>query len=141
MDYCEPDPARRILLLTVRFMLWNSHALKLLGLLDYGRAIADSRNYSPAGLAVPHGAMARAPARLDFITTIPQDVYRGSGCFVGIQTLAKALAQLNCDVAMITPDLHLPVLALERLSSTNICDGGHSGRAQSPSALTRTLTP
>ena len=41
-------------------------------------------------------------------------MYRGSGCFVGIQTLAKGLAQLNCDVAMITPELHLPVLALER---------------------------
>jgi glycosyltransferase involved in cell wall biosynthesis len=51
---------------------------------------------------------------MDFITTIPQDVYRGSGCFVGIQTLAKGLAQLNCDVAMITPEFHLPMLALER---------------------------
>src|SRR5688572_1790172 len=58
-----------------------------------------------------HGTPA---GRIDFITTIPQDVYRGSGCFVGIQTLAKGLAELRCDVAMITPDLHLPVLALER---------------------------
>jgi glycosyltransferase involved in cell wall biosynthesis len=58
-----------------------------------------------------HGTRAR---RMDFITTIPQDVYRGSGCFVGIQTLAKGLAQLNCDVAMITPELHLPVMALEQ---------------------------
>src|SRR5690349_8106107 len=56
----------------------------------------------------------RRVGRLDFITTIPQDVYRGSGCFVGIQTLAKGVAQLNCDVAMITPALHLPMLALER---------------------------
>ena len=63
------------------------------------------------GPAWSHGTRA---GRLDFITTIPQDVYRGSGCFVGIQTLAKGLAQLNCDVAMITPELHLPVLALER---------------------------
>src|SRR4051794_25615397 len=53
--------------------------------------------------------------RMDFITTIPQDVYRGSGCFVGIQTLAKGLAELNCDVAMITPEFHLPVLTLERI--------------------------
>ena len=79
-----------------------------------------------------HGTSA---GRLDFITTIPQDVYRGSGCFVGIQTLAKVSAQLNCDVEMITPDLHLPVLTLERLSSTSFCDGGRSGRTQSPSAL------
>ena len=63
------------------------------------------------GPAWSHGTRA---GRLDFITTIPQDVYRGSGCFVGIQTLAKGLAQLNCDVAMITPEFHLPVLALER---------------------------
>jgi glycosyltransferase involved in cell wall biosynthesis len=41
-------------------------------------------------------------------------VYRGSGCFVGIQTLAKGLAQLHCDVAMITPEFHVPVAALER---------------------------
>lgn len=54
-------------------------------------------------------------ARLDFITTIPQNVYRGSGCFVGIQTLAKALRQLNCDVEMIAPRHHLPALMLERI--------------------------
>jgi glycosyltransferase involved in cell wall biosynthesis len=63
------------------------------------------------GPAWSHGTRAR---RMDFITTIPQDVYRGSGCFVGIQTLAKGLAQLSCDVAMITPGFHLPMLALDR---------------------------
>ena len=66
----------------------------------------------PAG--GPAGADGTRAGRLDFITAIPQDVYRGSGCFVGIQTLAKGLAQLNCDVAMITPEFHLPVLMLER---------------------------
>ena len=64
------------------------------------------------GSAVSHGARA---GRLDFITAIPQNVYRGSGCFVGIQTLAKGLAQFDCDVAMITPELHLPALTLERI--------------------------
>jgi glycosyltransferase involved in cell wall biosynthesis len=63
------------------------------------------------GPAWSHGTRAR---RMDFITTIPQDVYRGSGCFVGIQTLAKGLSELNCDVAMITPEFHLPMLGLER---------------------------
>jgi glycosyltransferase involved in cell wall biosynthesis len=67
----------------------------------------------PAGLPpFSHGTPA---GRLDFITAIPQDVYRGSGCFVGIQTLAKGLAQLNCDVEMITPHRHLPALMLERI--------------------------
>ena len=64
------------------------------------------------GSAWSRGAQA---ARFDFITAIPQDVYRGSGCFVGIQTLAKALCQLNCDVEMIAPRHHLPVLMLERI--------------------------
>jgi glycosyltransferase involved in cell wall biosynthesis len=59
-----------------------------------------------------HGTRA---GRLDFITSIPQDVYRGSGCFVGIQTLAKGLAQLDCDVEMIVPRHHLPALLLERV--------------------------
>ncbi len=53
--------------------------------------------------------------RMDFITAIPQDVHRGSGCFVGIQTLAQGLAQISCDVAMVVPKLHLPVFSLERI--------------------------
>ena len=52
--------------------------------------------------------------RLDFITAIPQDVYRGSGCFVGIQTLAKGLAQLDCDVSLITPEFRFPLVTVER---------------------------
>jgi glycosyltransferase involved in cell wall biosynthesis len=67
---------------------------------------ADSRS------ACGHGTRA---GRLDFITAIPQNVYRGSGCFVGIQTLAKGLAQLNCDIEIIAPHHHLPVLMLERI--------------------------
>lgn len=54
-------------------------------------------------------------ARLDFITAIPQDVRRGSGCLVGIQTLAKGLAALECDVALVMPELHLPLFSLERI--------------------------
>lgn len=56
-----------------------------------------------------------AACRLDFITAIPQDVRRGSGCFVGIQTLAKGLAALQCNVNMVIPKLHLPVFSLERV--------------------------
>jgi len=56
-----------------------------------------------------------AACRLDFITAIPQDVRRGSGCFVGIQTLAKGLAALQCNVNMVIPKLHLPVFGLERV--------------------------
>lgn len=54
-------------------------------------------------------------ARLDFITAIPQDVRRGSGCLAGIQTLAKGLAALECDVALVMPGLHFPAFSLERI--------------------------
>jgi glycosyltransferase involved in cell wall biosynthesis len=70
---------------------------------------------APFRPTLPSPACGTRAARLDFITSIPQDVYRGSGCFVGIQTLAKGLAQLNCDVEMIAPHRHLPALMLERI--------------------------
>ena len=40
---------------------------------------------------------------LQFITAIPLDVRRGSGCYVGTRTLVEALRQLGIDVAMVTP--------------------------------------
>lgn len=51
--------------------------------------------------------------QLDFITAIPQDVRRGSGCLVGIQTLTKGLEDLGCDVALIAPQFHLPLSTFE----------------------------
>lgn len=51
--------------------------------------------------------------QLDFITAIPQDVRRGSGCLVGIQTLRKGLEDLGCDVALIAPQFHLPLSTFE----------------------------
>ena len=75
----------------------------------------NSRNHIHDWPVAPAWSRGAQAARLDFITAIPQDVYRGSGCFVGIQTLAKALCQLNCDVEMIAPRHHLPVLMLERI--------------------------
>lgn len=52
---------------------------------------------------------------LQFITAIPLDVTRGSGCFVGIQTLARGIRALGCEVELVTPSVHLPVFALERM--------------------------
>ncbi len=43
------------------------------------------------------------PTRLAFITAIPQSVHRGSGCYVGIQTLARGIVALDNEVEVIAP--------------------------------------
>jgi glycosyltransferase involved in cell wall biosynthesis len=50
-----------------------------------------------------------------FITSIPLDVRRGSGCYVGTITLVKALSQLGTDTVMITPRVITPVYTLTRV--------------------------
>jgi glycosyltransferase involved in cell wall biosynthesis len=52
---------------------------------------------------------------LHFITAIPLDVRRGSGCYVGVHTLAGALRQVGVDVEMITPHVITPVYTLTRV--------------------------
>ncbi|MCU1328447.1 MAG: glycosyl transferase, group 1 [Bryobacterales bacterium] len=53
--------------------------------------------------------------RFQFITAIPLNVWKGSGCFVGITTLAKGIRALGGEVNVVTPGLHLPVYAAERV--------------------------
>jgi len=53
--------------------------------------------------------------RLRFVTATPLDVRRGSGTYVGIQVLARALAGLGHSVEFETPRVHLPVFTLQRL--------------------------
>jgi glycosyltransferase involved in cell wall biosynthesis len=50
-----------------------------------------------------------------FITAIPLNVRKGSGCFVGINTLADGIRVLGGEVNLVTPGLHLPVYAAERM--------------------------
>ena len=50
-----------------------------------------------------------------FITAIPLNVWKGSGCFVGIKTLATGIRALGGEVNFVTPALHLPVYAAERM--------------------------
>ncbi len=50
-----------------------------------------------------------------FITAIPLNVWQGSGCFVGIDTLAAGLRALGGRVNLVAPRLHLPIYAAERL--------------------------
>jgi glycosyltransferase involved in cell wall biosynthesis len=53
--------------------------------------------------------------RFRFLTSTPLDITRGSGTFVGISVLARALEQLGHTVDFENPRRHLPVYTLERL--------------------------
>ena len=50
-----------------------------------------------------------------FITSTPLNVERGSGTFVGIETLTRSLRNLGWTIDVITPRLHLPVYTAERI--------------------------
>ena len=52
--------------------------------------------------------------RLAFVTAIPQNVQQGSGCDVGIRTLANGIRALGGQVEMITPTVRFPVFTVER---------------------------
>lgn len=56
-----------------------------------------------------------ASVRLRFLTSTPLNVSRGSGTFVGMRVLARALEGLGHDVEFGTPRVHLPVYTAERL--------------------------
>jgi glycosyltransferase involved in cell wall biosynthesis len=53
--------------------------------------------------------------RIRFLTSTPLDVQRGSGTYVGIHVLAKALERLGHAVEFSTPRARLPVYTCERL--------------------------
>ena len=53
--------------------------------------------------------------RIRFLTSTPLDIRRGSGTYVGIAVLARALRELGHAVAIETPRVHLPVYTAERL--------------------------
>ncbi len=50
-----------------------------------------------------------------FITSTPLNIFRGSGTFAGISTLAQFLRLSGETVDMVTPTLKFPVYTLERL--------------------------
>jgi glycosyltransferase involved in cell wall biosynthesis len=53
--------------------------------------------------------------RIRFLTSTPLDIRRGSGTYVGIHVLRRALEKLGHTVAYETPRRHYPVYTLERL--------------------------
>jgi glycosyltransferase involved in cell wall biosynthesis len=64
-----------------------------------------------------HGGVAhdsRVNCRLAFVTAIPQNVQQGSGCYVGIRTLANGIRALGGQVEMITPTARFPFQPVER---------------------------
>jgi glycosyltransferase involved in cell wall biosynthesis len=50
-----------------------------------------------------------------FLTSIPQNIQRGSGCYVGTSTLARALRKMGVDVDMVMPTLSVPVYLAARV--------------------------
>jgi glycosyltransferase involved in cell wall biosynthesis len=52
---------------------------------------------------------------VQFITAIPWNVRRGSGCYVGTRTLANALRQAGIDVDLVTPRVTTPVYTATRV--------------------------
>jgi hypothetical protein len=50
-----------------------------------------------------------------FITAIPPNLWKGSGCFVGISALATGIRALGGEVNFVTPGLHFPIYAAERM--------------------------
>ncbi len=54
-------------------------------------------------------------SRLHFITAIPQNVERGSGCYVGTWTLARALRALGVDIDIIAPRVSMPAYLAARI--------------------------
>ena len=55
-----------------------------------------------------------ASVRLRFLTSTPLDIRRGSGTYVGIHVLRRALERLGHEVRVETPRIHLPVFTAER---------------------------
>ena len=52
---------------------------------------------------------------LQFITAVPLNVRRGSGCYIGTRTLIEGLRRLGTGVAMITPRATTPVYTATRI--------------------------
>ena len=53
--------------------------------------------------------------RLRFLTSTPLNVSRGSGTYIGITALAKAIENLGVSLELLTPSLRLPVYTATRL--------------------------
>jgi glycosyltransferase involved in cell wall biosynthesis len=53
--------------------------------------------------------------RIRFLTSTPLDIRRGSGTYVGIAVLARALGELGHEVVIESPRTHFPIYTAERL--------------------------
>jgi glycosyltransferase involved in cell wall biosynthesis len=57
----------------------------------------------------------KTKVRIRFITSTPLDIRRGSGTYVGMHVLARALGELGHTVEFDTPSIRLPVYTAKRL--------------------------
>lgn len=57
----------------------------------------------------------KAMPRLTFITAVPQNIERGSGCYVGTWTLLKALRQCGTEIEVVAPRIAMPAYAATRM--------------------------
>jgi glycosyltransferase involved in cell wall biosynthesis len=73
-----------------------------------------------------------SPMHFRFITSTPLNIFRGSGTFAGISTLAQFLRDSGETVDMVTPTLKFPVYTLERL----VFNETLRLRRQAPSTIT-----
>jgi glycosyltransferase involved in cell wall biosynthesis len=53
--------------------------------------------------------------RLQFITAMPSNIRRGSGCYVGTRTLVEGLRGLGTTIEIVRPQIHLPFFTATRL--------------------------
>src|SRR5216117_1002893 len=71
--------------------------------------------------------------RLQFITAIPADIRRGSGCYVGTRLLAEGLLRLRNNVEVVRPRVQLPnftatrILFNEALRARDFCSDATIG--------------
>jgi glycosyltransferase involved in cell wall biosynthesis len=67
---------------------------------------------------------------LQFITAVPWDVRRGSGCYIGTRTLVEALRQLGIEVSLVAPRIVSPMYTAGRvLFNESLRRRGFSGDA------------
>ena len=77
-------------------------------------AISSALHHCRAGVGTPQPARDHT-VRIRLLTSTPLDIRRGSGTYVGIAVLARALRNLGHEVAIETPQVRLPVYTAERL--------------------------
>jgi glycosyltransferase involved in cell wall biosynthesis len=73
------------------------------------------RNLAPSAADRPLERLGNAPSRMAFVTSTPMNVAGGSGTYVAISQLARALGDRNIRIEMHSPACWSPSLTLKRI--------------------------